>query len=111
MFSIGLFSTHLPYLLLAMFYGAYIGIHSIMKVEQEAPSDPVSKEIVKAGFQRTSSTEDVKNCHFYDYFYTEEEGVLNNLVPVKEPSFAVRNFPSPRSELISRQFSRPPPRA
>jgi len=39
MFSIGIFSTYLPYVLLAMFYGLYIGVHSIMKFELGSDQD------------------------------------------------------------------------
>ncbi len=111
MFSIGLFSTYLPYVLLAMFYGLYIGVHSIMKFE--SGSDEDTALAAKTIFKDNSDAQpdaDSKNFH-YDQFIGEcitcSDPVIHRfaggtslLIPHKDTVF--RSYFHPL-------FSRPPP--
>lgn len=112
MFSIGLFSTYLPYVLLAMFYGLYVGVHSIMKVESDSGIDE-TKLAVKTIFKDASDpqTGEASTNFYYDQFFGEEtsssdpvfhqfSGRTIRIIPHEDPVFQSYYHPL---------FSRPPP--
>ncbi|MCA1747093.1 MAG: hypothetical protein LC655_05305 [Bacteroidales bacterium] len=112
MFSIGLFSTYLPYIMIAMFYGAYVGVHSIIKAELQA--DPgefkiAAKQISK---EDTGSRETEKNTFYYDNF---AEGACEYIskkpmVSTAQTIYVDRELAVPRSRYCTTLFCRPPPR-
>lgn len=112
MFSVGLFSTYLPYVVLAMFYGAYVGVHSIMKFEQDAGSEDderKSEEVFREAFVADDVSDDQENFHYDDYFTGTEstECRSEHSLTVSDPPF----LPDPmhRSPGYAPLFSRPPP--
>ncbi len=111
MFSLGLFSTYLPYVLLAMFYGLYIGVHSIMKFE--SGSDEDTALAAKTIFKDHSDTQPgaASNNYHYDQFFGEcstcsdpvihrFSGGTSLLITHEDP--VLRSYYHPL-------FSRPPP--
>jgi hypothetical protein len=111
MFSIGLFSTYLPYIIIAMFYGAYVGVHSIIKAELQA--DPgefkiTAKEISK---KDVNSRESHKNTFYYDTFAegTSESTSQKPMVSIAETFYVDRELTVPRSRYCTTLFCRPPP--
>lgn len=112
MFSIGLFSTYLPYVMIAMFYGAYVGLHSIIKAELQG--DPgefkiAAKQIAK---EDTGSPETEKNTFYYDNFAEglSESDNKKPMVSTAETIYVDREFTVPRSRYCTTLFCRPPPR-
>ncbi len=110
MFTIGLFSTYLPYLLVAMFYGAYIGINTLMKADAGTEDDSrlAAKQIIKEDTGETSHSE--KDTFYYDNYTVGTEPVPASPVfrMVKE------HFPDPDPEIsrpwfCSSLYCRPPP--
>lgn len=110
MFTIGLFSTYLPYLLVAMFYGAYIGLHSLMKEDPGTEDDPrlAAKQIMKEDAGETGHAE--TETFYYDNYTAETESSAECPVfrLVQEPC------PDPDPEIsrpwfFSSLFCRPPP--
>ncbi len=114
MFSVGLFSTYLPYVLLAMFYGAYVGVHSIMKMEEDTGLEDdaqKSEEVFHETFAVEDGVDGRGNFHYDQYFLTTEstEPRSEHCLTVSDPPF----LPDPiyRSPWYAPIFSRPPPAA
>lgn len=112
MFSIGLFSTYLPYVILAMFYGLYVGVHSIVKIE--LGSDIDDKEIAAKTINRDQNPSkpevDRKTCH-YDQFIADHDSASDPLILQIATGTLV---PKPHEDPVRRThyhplFSRPPP--
>jgi hypothetical protein len=113
MFSIGLFSTYLPYVLLAMFYGLYLGVHSIMKFELGSDEDNklAAKTILKDHAETAPGAED--NTFYYDHFFGDDNSASDPLIH----QFAGGTILLiPHEDPVHRScyhplFSRPPPAA
>lgn len=111
MFSIGLFSTYLPYVLLAMCYGLYVGVHSIAKLEQDGDDD--ADLAVNMIFNDSEDSQQVaagKNF-YYDQFAEEHTPGSD---PVNHRSACRKILPKPHEDPVMRWhyqplFSRPPP--
>jgi hypothetical protein len=110
MFTIGLFSTYLPYLLVAMFYGAYIGINTLMKEEPGTEDDPrlAARQIMKKDAGEPSHSE--KETFHYDNYTSDTETCAEC------PVFRVVQLrcPDPDPDIsqpwfFSNLFCRPPP--
>lgn len=109
MFTIGLFSTHIPYILLAMVYGAYLGFSSIVRpagTDHDDP-EPVKQIIKKAG------AEDIlqkgRAYHMFDFFTA---AITDHHAPVDSftgGSHRAGHFTLWRSAFFSIPLSRPPP--
>ncbi len=112
MFSIGLFSTYLPYIMIAMFYGAYVGIHSIIKAELQA--DPGEFKIAAKQISKrdADSRETEKNTFYYDNFAEKnyESDSQKPIVLTVETIYIDRELTVPRSRYCTTLFCRPPPR-
>jgi len=112
MFSIGLFSTYLPYVILAMFYGLYIGVHSIMKIESASETD--GKELAaKTIFRDHDSikTETAGKTCYYVQFIAAHDAAAD---PHIQSFVAAGMLPKPHEDPVHRPyyhplFSRPPP--
>ena len=112
MFTIGLFSTYLPYIIIAIFYGAYVGVHSIMKAELQAGTDEsiiAAKRITK---ENTDFRETQKNTFYYDYYaeQADEPKRKNPVVSIAETLYVNCELAVPRSRYCTTLFCRPPPR-
>lgn len=112
MFSIGMFSTYLPYIMIAMFYGAYVGLHSIIKAELQ--TDPgefkiAAKQISK---EDAGSRETQNNTFYYDNFAerTSESDSKKPLVSTAQTIYVDHELTVPRSRYCTTLFCRPPPR-
>ncbi|MEX0987590.1 MAG: hypothetical protein WD052_08950 [Bacteroidales bacterium] len=111
MFSIGLFSTYLPYIVLAMFYGVYVGIHTIIQEEQLFDSDTsgsAAKVISKVS--DNSEQQSIKNTYYYDQY--SKTVCQEPDIPSHATVFVIHpagNIPLARSWFFSTLFSRPPP--
>ena len=113
MFSIGLFSTYLPYIMIAMFYGAYVGVHSIIKAELQA--DPGESKIAAKQISKDdagSRQETQKNTFYYDSFTegTYASDSKKPLVSTAQTIYVDRELTVPRSRYCTTLFCRPPPR-
>jgi len=112
MFSVGLFSTYLPYVILAMFYGAYVGVHSIVKIEQQSAGEDTAhkgKVIFSDLAGADSVKDDPRNFH-YDNFDTGT--TPETIRSIQDPILIVLPYyigPFPRSETFAQLYSRPPP--
>lgn len=111
MFSIGLFSTYLPYIILAMFYGLYVGVHSIMKLElgSDTDEDLAAKMIFRD--HDNTQTSAASKTFYYDQF-TEEDNTGSE--PLIHRIAGGTIMPKPHEDPVRRSFyhplfSRPPP--
>lgn len=108
MFTIGIFSTHLPYILLAMFYGAYIGFNTIVRSHDENTESATGKKIIQKN-KAEDSFKSQSTCYYYD-FIAVNEGVKAN-----KCSFYLERIPKPptiplhKSTYFKIYLSRPPP--
>lgn len=112
MFSIGLFSTYLPYIMIAMFYGAYVGVHSIIKAELQADPDECKIAAKLISKEDANSRETNKNTFYYDTFAegTFESASKKPMVSTAETFYVDRELTVPRSRYCTTLFCRPPPR-
>lgn len=110
MFSIGLFSTYLPYIILAMFYGLYVGVHSIMKLEQGSDTD---KDL--AANTIFTDHDDIQQGNSKTFYYDQFTAENNDSAdPVIHRIAAGTIMPKPHEDPVRRSyyhplFSRPPP--
>ena len=82
MITVGLFSSGLPYILLAMFYGAYMGISSIMSMEKAADAKadlPLANELEISDSQERDES---RAFHYEDYFLAV---AIENSEPLPTP--------------------------
>jgi|GEM_PF-1421385 len=111
MFSIGLFSTYLPYIVLAMFYGLYVGVHSIMKLEQDSDTDEdLAAHMIFSDHDDTCQGNS-SNTFYYDQFTAEHSESSD---PVVHRIALGTVMPTPHEDPVRRShyhplFSRPPP--
>jgi hypothetical protein len=111
MFSIGLFSTYLPYILIAMFYGAYVGIHSIVKAELQ---DDPDTEIAAKQINADSSSQD-QHSEKRTYHYDNHVSPAEPDQPPQQEYFTAQTIYTggkpaiPRSRYCTTLFCRPPP--
>jgi hypothetical protein len=111
MFSIGLFSTYLPYVILAMFYGLYVGVHSIMKLEQDSDTDEdLAANMIFSDHDDTRQG-NVSNTYYYDQFTAENNDCSD---PEVHRIAGGTVMPIPHEDPVRRSyyhplFSRPPP--
>ncbi|MCF8225734.1 MAG: hypothetical protein K9J30_07635 [Bacteroidales bacterium] len=113
MFTVGLFSTHLPYILIAMFYGAYIGFHTIMKAGAD---DDVNDRLIAKNIKLTdASDEKIQKHNTFHYFNYSAEPAANREFRVQSllSRFKVPIIECliPRAPFLNCLYSRPPPSA
>jgi hypothetical protein len=111
MFSIGLFSTYLPYVLLAMCYGLYVGVHSIVKLEQDGDDDgePAANMIFS---DCEDNQQDAAGKTFYYDQYIAEHTTGSDPLIHRSPEEKI--LTKPHEDPVIRScylplFSRPPP--
>lgn len=112
MFSIGLFSTYLPYVILAMFYGLYVGVHSIIKIELGSDIDDkeLAAKTIFTDHDDTRPGATGKTC-FYDEFIAANDSASD---PRIQQIAGGTMLPKPHEDPGGRSyyhplFSRPPP--
>lgn len=107
MISIGLFSTHLPYIILAMVYGVYFGINSIMKMEMQADQE---EKIISVDIKKGTNDNSSNTCYYLEWL-AEVEGEcgcdLQHGIQLTNRDY--HQFKPPRSWISFDLFSRPPP--
>jgi len=110
MFSIGLFSTYLPYVLLAMIYGAYVGIHTIMQSEKGDTDDPFlsAKQISKDDAGETGPS-DENTFYFDDYTADPGSAAVKPVFRTVRQTFTHYRGPTGRTWYHTALFGRPPP--
>lgn len=110
MFSIGLFSTYLPYVLIAMIYGAYVGIHTIMQSEQGDADDALlaAKTISKDDAAENGSS-DKNSFHFDDYTAVPGSAAVKPVFRAVRQTFTHYRGPTGRTWYHTALFGRPPP--
>jgi len=109
MFTVGFFSTHLPYLAFVLFYAVFffIGIEKASADEYGEGEQIFPKEIsLTMDFQR-----DVDSNDFYEYNAYQKENINVLLFPVYwKITLKYSEFISIKSAVyLSSYFSRPPP--
>lgn len=113
MFSIGLFSTYLPYVILAMFYGLYVGVHSIVKLESDGAAiddaEIVAKTIFKGDNEARQDTAG-KTCYYVQFMSAHDEAQDPHISQTAGQAM----LPKPHEDQAGRScyhplFSRPPP--
>lgn len=111
MFSIGLFSTYLPYIMIAMFYGAYVGVHSIIKAELQDDTGELKIAAKQISKEDAESRETKKNTFYYDSFAEGNcESISKNSVnSITGNIYVDRELTVPRSRYCTTLFCRPPP--
>jgi hypothetical protein len=114
MFSIGLFSTYLPYILIAMFYGAYVGIHSIIRTELQEDPDNAKIAAKQINVDRPSHDQHPEKGTYYYYNHAapaELEQPLPQKYSVTQTIYTGGKMTVPRSRYCTTLFCRPPPLA
>ena len=118
MFFTGLFSSHIPYIILAAVYSVSFGIYSFYYISNKIPSKDQTEKKIELSDNIHSDTGDF---HFEDHFFPNKAN--ESFIPVIAPDHRLkpvffvikRNSPrkaiiiSPHHEFIL--FSRPPPAA
>jgi len=108
MFTLGIFSTHLPYLMLAMIYGAYIGFQTIAKPGQAADDDNNPAVIISKD-DHSASSNTKKSCFYFDYLIEETAENKSNLYSFSAGSLIANAIPLWRSSFFRIPVTRPPP--
>ena len=112
MFSIGLFSAYLPYIMIAIFSGAYLGIHSIVRAELQGNPAEAGITVRKVHSSNTcykSSQE--KRTFYYDQFTEQSEtGPAIPKYAVPGTIYTGTEIAVPRSWCCASLYCRPPPR-
>jgi hypothetical protein len=108
MFTFGLFSTHMPYVVMVVFYAVYFLFSTpAFKNGDEIPPDLPTDDTELAESElrvEIPATDFV----FTDYIKTEENVAISP-PPLLEIYFSPPNIPLPFSGLYSNHFCRPPP--
>lgn len=108
MITIGLFSSGLPYILLAMFYGAYLGVSSIVGADKAPEVNMDLPDAHHSVIQDSNDSHSSNTFHFFDYFIAED-AISTAPLPM-EIRVIPDSYPPPyRSIPGGSLFCRPPP--
>ncbi len=114
MFSIGLFSTYLPYILIAMFYGAYIGIHTIIRAELQEDTDGKEIAVKQINVERDSHNHRTEKRTYYygnQPVFEKQDQPLLQVYIVSQTIYEGGKIALPRARYCTTLFCRPPPAA
>ena len=110
MFSLGLFSTYLPYIVLAMFYGAYLGVHSIVKMERLADdNEKLTAKIIHHSPKQNKIADEGKTFYYGVSEQVHRQSQESPDVGAELSLVTSSNAPPVRSCYYDPLFSRPPP--
>ena len=112
MFSIGLFSAYVPYIMIAIFSGAFLGIHSIVRAELQGNPAEAKITVRKPHSGNTChKTSQQKNTFYYDQYAEQSE--TDPAIPEyagAESIYTGTEIAVPRSWCCNSLYCRPPPR-
>ncbi len=108
MFTFGLFSTHMPYVVMVVFYAVYFLFSTpVFKNGQEVPPDLPSNDTELA---ESETREEIASSDFLFTDYIRPEGKVNiSPPPLLEIYYSPPNLPLPVTGLYNHHFCRPPP--
>jgi len=113
MFSIGLFSAYLPYIMIAIFSGAFLGIHSIVKAELQGNPEEAKITVRKLHSSNTchKNSQHKKTFYYDQYAEKEETDPAIQEYAGAESIYTGTEIAVPRSWCCTSLYCRPPPRA
>jgi len=111
MFTVGLFSTHIPYLAFVVFY-AFFFLFGIQKAHAGELSDTDKALVVKISVvssEQVTEAEDGTCISYANFFYTKPAERYFSPPAITCKLILCNTFSSISTEFDFSQFSRPPP--
>lgn len=113
MFTIGMFSTCMPVMLIALIYGASLGMHSVMNIQPE-PNLPVDRskqiELSETCFQLSLQSE--RSTYYYGQDAQTAEISADPIPDERKPRFGhLPDIIPVKRQIVYSRFCRPPPLA
>lgn len=113
MFFFGLFSTHLPYIIIGIFYSIYLITFAFVKLNPEQDAyNPNSSDVKSITLEniRDEKPSCYKDAFFTDFIFTEpQETVLPVIHVIVTPKYEIREFSLEKQCLFFKLFPNPPP--